>query len=383
MKKQGPSSDADSPEQIVSDAIDRQLSTLAAEIFRHGVPSTNQLEELERLSKLHCFLLGRMKRPHVRGRVFAIFFVLSAVVILLSLAYRRVSSSAVELDVKAANIEVDLTDSRENLLIPGELDEVLPLSHAEISGIETSDGPLDLQIGETLTLRTLQPARQMNMDLAVRFQQLGVPKDGPFSLNMSTAYAPGGRGLILTTAAPQPSSAHFAIVVPRNPSKVPQSLKDATAASDHIFNAVSASGRNLRIEMYPAQAQHAITILRNVEVKAIRFHTSQADEGSSILNGSAQVRDLGNSILIQSGDEVMVAGARLRVRELTFKDGQFQVSISSPSASLLFVGADPPRNVMPTLFERISARWPTQLYATLSAIVVLWIALAKWWKGTE
>jgi hypothetical protein len=96
------------------------------------------------------------------------------------------------------------------------------------------------------------------------------------------------------------------------------------------------------------------------------------------------VRDLGEHPLsIQPGDELDIVGAPLRIRQLIFKNGQFQVSLSSPKMSEIRLGVDPPRNLMPTVFERLSARWPTQLYATLSAIVLLWLAFKKWWKGAE
>jgi hypothetical protein len=381
-----------SAERIVSDAIDRHLADLAFKIGGDPLPLLEELERMRALSRLRESLTPTAEGQTSPGRrhLFGIAFVSAVAAILLCLAFLRVSSTAADFNVEASNVEIDFAGGGDSILIPGELEELIPLSHAEISGIENSDLPANAPTGDSLEL-PLQPQASggTNPTPSVQLQQLSPPKSGPFTLNLDTAYETGGRGIVLSTDANQTSTAQFNAPVPLKAGPTAGPVSSQTSSPGHKSpNAPTVgyivTGRKLRLELYPPKTQASVTILRNANVKAIRFQTAEPDHGTAVLGGSVFVRDLGDHPLpIQPGDELWFAGAPIRVRQLIFKNGQFQLSVSVPKASEIQLGVEPPRNLMPTIFERLSARWPTQLYTTLSAIVLLWLALEKWWKGQE
>ena len=375
----------ESVELIVSEAINRHLGDLAADLSRDPLPSPNQLERMEVLSRLRDSLVAEAKPPSNRRRIFGISVVLFIIAVLLCLAFWRVGSSAADFNVDASNVEVDFAGGGDSLLIPGEFEEAVQLSRAEVSGIETANLPPEVESGDTLQLEAVtQASGGTSTTLPIGFQQLSLPQKGGFSLNLDTAYGSGSRGIVLSTNADQTSTAHLNAPLPLNAAAATGTIRIIPAASKYRNEPMLVTGRKLRLELYPAKTQGSITVLRNVEVKAIRFQTAEPDHGTSVLGGSLFVRDLGeHPFSIQQGDELEVIGAPLRIRQLIFKNGQFQVSLSSPKSSKIRLGVDPPRNLMPTVFERLSARWPTQLYATLSAIVLLWLAFEKWWRGAE
>jgi hypothetical protein len=378
-----------SAERILSEAIDRHLADLASKIGGDPLPPLDELERMQALSRLRESLTptAEVKASPGRPHIFGIAFVSAVVAILLCLAFLRVSSTAADFDVEASNIELDFSGGGDSILIPGELEELIPLSHAEISGIESSDLPANAPTGDSLELPPPpQVSGGTNPTPSVELQQVSPPKSGPFTLNLDTAYETGGRGIVLSTVANQTSTAQFNAPIYPKPSPAGGSVSSQTSSPDHkSHNAPTVgymvTGRELRLELYPPKTQGSVTILRNVDVEAIRFHTAEPDHETAVLGGSAFVRDLGDHPLpIQPGDELDFAGAPIRVRQLIFNNGRFELSVSVPKASKIQLGVDPPRNLMPTIFERLSARWPTQLYATLSAIVLLWLALEKWWK---
>lgn len=380
----------ESTERIVSEAIDRHLADMASKLGNDPLPSLAELDRMEALSRLRDSLTPKSEPSSGHRHKLGIAFVSAVIAILLCLAFSRVCSTAADFTVEASNVEIDFAGGGESILIPGELEQLIPLSRAEISHIETSDLPTSVKATDSLEL-PVQPQTSggSNSSPTVQLQQLSPPNTGPFSMNLDTAYETGDRGIVLSMNAKLASTAQFNATIPPRTSSNPspansQGHPSGPTRPNEPIGVYLVSGRMLRLELYPSKNQGSLTILRNVDVKAIRFQTSEPDHGTSVLGGSVFVRDLGDHPLsIQPGDELEFTGAPLRVRQLIFKDGQFQLLASAPKASTIQLGVDPPRNLMPTIFERLSARWPTQLYATLSAIVLLWLALGKWWKGTE
>lgn len=360
------------PEQVVADAIDRHLTELGMELSRTPLPSESQLERMEALSRLRSSLTAPKKKTASGRRLFGICFVLFLIVALLWAGYWRVPSSTAEFDVKASNIELDFDDGGRNLLIPGEAEEALSVTHATVSGIEDSNLPPGVEAGDSLQLQ-----QDAGKDAPpVRLQQFAPPAAGPFSLHLGTSYQSKGRGLIMSIVAAQESTAHLSGPIPRKTGSV--------SAAQGPYDVGSVSGEKLRLELYPTASQGAVTILRNASIKAIRFQTEEPDHGTSVLGGSVFERDLGDHpVEIQSGDVLQITGASLHVRQLIFKDGVFQLALSSPKTTAILLGDDTPKNLMPTYLQRWSSLWPTQLYTTLSAIVLLWLGVGKWWKEEE
>lgn len=360
------------PERIIADAIDRHLAELGTELSKTPLPSESQLERMQALSRLRDSLTTPKKGIALGRRLFGVCFVLCLIVGLLVAGYRRVSSSAADFDVKALDIEMDFDGGVKDLAIPGEAEEALSLTQVTISGIEGSDLPPNVDAGDSLQLQ-----QDVGKDAPpIRLQQFMPPATAPFSLHLGSSYQSKGHGLILSMIAARESSAQLSGPLARKP------------ISGHpvhaSYDVLSLSGKKLRLDLYPTSSKETITILRNVTIKAIRFQTGEPGHGTSVLGGSIFERDLGDHPLeIQSGDVLQIAGAPLRVRQLVFKDGVFQLSLSSPRSSAIQLGDDSPKNLMPTLLQRWSSLWPTQLYTTLSAIVLLWLGLEKWWKGAE
>jgi hypothetical protein len=363
----------ETPEQIVADAIDRHLVELGAELKEEPLPSESQIERMVALSHLRDSLTPPEKTAAAGGRrFFGVCFVSCLITALLLAGYLRVQSSAVELNIEASSLEVDFDGGGKDLLIPGEDEEALSLTHATISGIEDSDLPPNADAGDSLQLR--QDASKNAAP--IRLQRFAPPATGPFSLILDTSYQPKERGLILSIASNQESTASMSGPVPR---------EDASGSSGPAsYDAMTLSGKKLRMEIYPVSSPDGITVLRNVTIKAIHFQTEEAEHGTSVLGGSIFERDLGDHPQqIQSGDSLQIEGAPLHLRQLIFKDGVYQLSLSSPKSSKIQLGEDNPKNLMPTFLQRWSSLWPTQLYTTLSAIVLLWLGIEKWWKDTD
>jgi hypothetical protein len=366
-----------SAERVVADAIERHMVKLGTELNADSLPSEKQLEEMLVLSRLRDSLKPPKKNTGLRRRLFSICFVAVLTAVLLWSGFYRVGSSAAEFNVKAASIQMDFEGGGKGLLIPGEDEEALSITHATVSGIERSDLLPDAGVGNSL---------QLYQDVGknappIRLQQFAPPDKGPFTLMLGTSYQPKGRGLVLLAPSEKNTSPQDSSVALMGP--VPQETKHGTPNAMG-YDAFTLYGKKLEVEFYPVPSSSGITVLRNVTINAIRFETDEVTRGTSVLGGSLFERDLGDRALdIQSGDILQIVGKPLHVRQLIFKDGVYQLSLSSPKSSKIQLGEDTPKDLMPTLLQRWIAIWPTQLYTTLSAIVLFWFGIQKWWKGED
>jgi hypothetical protein len=366
-----------SPEIVVADAIDRHLAGLGAELSTTPLPSEKQLEELLLLSRLRDSLKPPKKDTAPRHRLFNICFVVVLTAILLWAGFHRVASTAAEVNIKASSIQMEFEGGGKELPIPGEDEEALSLTHATVSGIEHSDLLPGAGIGNALQL-----SQASGKDaLPIRLQQFIPPGTGPFTLMLGTSYQPKGRGLVLTAPSDKKSPSRDSSVALMGP--LPQESRSAESKTTN-YDTFTLYGKNLQVEFYPIPSPSGITVLRNVTIKAIRFETDEKNRGTSVLGGSLFARDLGDKALeVESGDALQLEGSPLHVRQLIFKDGVYQLSLSSPKSSKIQLGEDTPKNLMPTLLQRWIALWPTQLYTALSAIVLFWFGIEKWWKEND
>jgi len=113
------------------------------------------IEAVERLLKLKAALPVPRKSLRL-GRIAGILVTVLSAALLFFRAYMKRSTTSVELEVRASRIELQLTDKRASLLIPGELGEVLALSSAQVAGVDEVD-PLITHDGGELHLRSGLP----------------------------------------------------------------------------------------------------------------------------------------------------------------------------------------------------------------------------------
>jgi hypothetical protein len=357
--------DANVSKEVLSEEIDRRLSLVSESISEGHSPTVEDLDILERLSRIKsvAFPTNNDRQKRKAG----IIALCVAVSLLLMAAYIRLPATAVELDVYVRQLNCQLASNGSGYLIPGEMGELVALRRVSIFGADDIDPP---SIGEGGNLKLELPPHA-GSDLAIRFQELALGTAST-TLQASVAYAPGLTGLVLATAGNHLSVARLGKVI---------SL-EGPLGKQKAIQPVRASGKSLRIELFPIDADRQFTILRDASISDLSFESGSR---SSLLRGVAIVKSLSQDrTLVQPGDRLELRSDRpLLIRELTLSKGEIHATISSAHATVIRLGDDPPLNLMPTIFEWARLRWPTQVYATLSALVALWFAFHRFWENSK
>ncbi len=365
------------PLELLSEEMARKRMALA-DALRKGVPpSAEDLDSLERLSKLKSILSAD---DNGRKKKIDIGFLCVAALLLIGLILVRVPSTAVDLDVRTTKVRLTLTDQRSATMIPGELGEILVLKQARVSG---ADEVLPPTVGESGSFELKQfiasteatPHRDAE-DFAVRLQEIAIPSDSPLTIAVGVAYAADSRGLVLEASGSKPSTARFGQVIPLGKEV------DRAKTVRYAISPVRATGNNLTLELFPANAERRLTVFRDMNVSEIFFDDS---DHSSLLGGLAFIKSAGEAgVPLQPSDRLTIRSAGpMLVRELTLAKGELKATLSAPHVTTLQLGEDSPRNLMPTLFEWIRFRWPNHFYATLSALAALWLATRRWWESSK
>jgi hypothetical protein len=340
------------------------------------VPSNSDLDALDRLIRFKQILAPR-KNEHRKSLEIA--FLCTLALVLIGLTFIRVPSTAVDLEVRATKLRMKMTSERSPSLIPGELGEILVLRQARVFGADEVSPPAVTETG-SFELRQLVPQNptpaRASDDMAIRLQEISIPANTPLEVSLSVAYAADSRGLVFEALATKPSTARFGEVVP---------IVGAGSNGHSIqfaIRPVRATGKNLVLELFPANSERQLTVFRDAGISEISFE----DAGhSTILGGSALIRSgPEGGIRVQPSDHFRIrSSSPMLVRELTLNKGELRALLSVPRATAIVSGEDASDNLMPTLFESMRARWPTQLYATLSALVVFALALRNWWETSK
>jgi hypothetical protein len=318
-------------------------------------------------------------RKNGHRKLIEIAFLCTLALLLIGLTFIRISSTAIDLEVRATKVRMTLTNERSPSLIPGELGEILFLRQARISGAEEVLPPAVAETG-SFELRQLvpqnpTPARGSD-ELSVRLQEISIPANTPLQVSLSVAYAADFRGLVFEASATKPSTARFGEVVPILASG------SNSRSIQYAIRPVRATGRNLVLELFPANSERQLTVFRDTGISEISFE----DAGhSTILGGSALIRSgAEGGVRLQPSDHLAIrSSGPMLMRELTLSKGELRALLSVPRATTIVSGEDASDNLMPTLFEWLRARWPTQLYATLSALVALALAVRNWWEMSK
>jgi hypothetical protein len=365
------------PLELLSEEMARKRTALVG-MLREGVPpSSEDLDSLERLSKLKGILSAENNR---RRKKVEIGFLCLTALLLIVLTFVRIPSTAVDLDVRATRVKLTLTAHRPPTLIPGELGEILALKQVRVSGADQllpptvgESGSFELRQFEFPTETALQRG---SGNFAVRLQEISIPSDSPITITVGVAYSAESRGLDFDTSGSQPSTARFGQVIPL------QTNANNAEPGRYAISPVRAIGNNLSLELFPANAERQLTVFRDMQVSEISFEEAGH---SSILGGSVFIRSGAVAgVPLQPSDRLTIRSTSpMIVRELTLAKGELKAKLSAPHATTTRLGEDRPLDLMPNLFEWIRFRWPNQLYATLSALAALWLATRRWWESSE
>jgi hypothetical protein len=363
--------------ELLSEEISRKQAALAGGL-RNGIPPTvDDIDAVERLSRLKTLFPAH---DNGRRKKIEIGLLCVTALTLVGLTFVRMPSTAVDLDVRATKVKLTLTDQRSATLIPGELGEILGLKQARVSG---ADEVVPAAFGESgsFELKQFVPETETashrgSEDLTVRLQEISIPLDSPLSITVGVAYAANLRGLVFEASGSKPSTARFGEVIP-----VGKEVHDAKKVR-YAISPVRATGKDLMLELFPANAELQLTIFRDLQVSEVSFENAGH---SSILGGLAFIKSGGDaSVPLQPSDRLTIRSASpMFVRELALAKGELKATLSAPRATTLQLGEDSQRNLMPTLFEWIRFRWPNQLYGTLSALAALWLVTRRWWESSE
>jgi hypothetical protein len=365
--RSAPSGDVPSPLDRLSKEIDAKLDALAAGPRAPGATtSARELVQVERLIRVRDLLLKRNAPSRHRSLIVVGVAVLAAMG--LWAAYTERPNADVELELQTTRAHLELPRVAEAPLVPGELGEMLALSRATVSGMEEADPPVTPG-RDSLELREAEARPGVPRDqLALRLQGLALPTAGPFSLTVAASYGPGTKGFSLSTSKGA-STVHFSEVI---------AVSDEAGGQLLQPRPVSARGKTLKVELFP-QVDAELTVLRNVPIASITF-----DKGMSpIVGGRVLVADLPSSqIAILPGDELEIAGGQLLVRQVSYRAGIVKVTLSGRDVATLGLGLGSKRSLIPTYLDWIRARWPGQLYATVTALLAALFGIGRWWKGS-
>lgn len=366
-KKEDAANPATSPRAVLSAEIKRRLTLIADRLNNAEVPTGEELEALKRLRDLESTL----PRPQASLlKKTGQWVLILSTFLMFSLAFVRLPSTRVDVEVRLNGLTVTMQPGGSDSLIAGERGEVLALKTARISGDTSRDFAFDVDPASIDSPRFEQMSIPAGKPCAAARRRIGtgsqaavgsIPeKDtpcGPSTLRIELGFDKGARGIALEASGSQPATA---------------SLNTGTD-----FSPGSASGNKLRVELYPATGQKSIVVARNLAASGVTY---ELDGETSVLGGKIFVQShLSQEIPIRSGDRLQIdTDEPAYVREMSLADGEIKADLSYLKATRVWLGNPAPLNLMPTVFDWIRARWPTQLYATITAIVAAWLAVKGW-----
>lgn len=352
--------------RALSEKKRQRLLALAASAELDGtVPAKDDLDELERIDRLKAVLKFQVNSQRRIWEVAALIF--TAILLLVS-AYFRVPSIPIDVDVRATQIRFKLTTGSEKTLIPGESGQILALNSATLSGMEsaiteghrTDQDPLELD-------RPSLPnpgSKTHTPGAPVQLEAITLPRSTKFTVTTAVAYSGAARGILLETSGDASVSALF--MEPALPLPYP----------------VTVEGKEITFELFPADATEPLAIFRNARVSEICFE----DAGQSTLLGGTVYVSGGESggLALRPSDLLKLQSDKpLFLRELSLVKGELHLILSTSDATLATLGGVSTRNLRPTWFQWVLAKWPNQLYATLTAWIGVWLALRRWWSSAE
>jgi len=365
-------------EEQLSQETERRVCALADKFRKGAEVTSDELDGIENLQRLKALLPAQKATPtrQIDAVLLCVFVVLLAVMMIV-----RVPSTAVDVEVHATKIQMKLAPQKDVLDIPGEHGEILSLKQALIARADeiipstsVEDRNLDLREAKAAAGGAAKgvPCESF-IDLGVRLQQISLPSNSSLSLVVGVAYSTQSRGLLFEPSSAEDSVAKFAEVTPAT-------VDCKNSATPPYFRPYRVSGKEMSLELFPSDQAGELTVFRDLHVVEITFMDG---ENSSILSGALHVRNSAQATMtLQPSDRLMLQSRNsIVVRELVLSKGELKALVSVPRATAIQYGEDTWQDAMPTLLEWVHFRWPTELYAALSALVGLWLAARRWWGG--
>jgi len=375
--KQPPATEKGTVAEGLSYLFAKGLSDVTRDMNEGILPGSEDIDKLERLTKIKAFLAtqgaGRRKR-------YELIALCLAILLFGALNLVRLRTTAADIEISATRVHISLDAQDATSLIPGETGQILALRHARVSGAEKILPP---NVGENGSFEIKQLAASDSLalkrdpeDLAVRLQEIALPGGSSESIVAGVAYVADARGLTIETSGSTPVEAVFGRVIPI------QTTPNGGKSLGYAISPVRVAGNNLSFELLPTKGTSELTVFRDIRVSQITFEDSGR---STILGGAAFIK--GNSsapIQLQPSDRFTIqSDTPMLLRELTLTKGELKARLSAPRAKDILLGDDSPRNLMPTWFQWIRYRWPSELYATISALIVAWLAIRRWMESSE
>jgi hypothetical protein len=396
----------------VRSVLEKELHALVERVGAQ-VPTEEEMDRLEKLARLDSLLppIPPAKRSRWRVNGGRTVLVLVCAVTLGALVVMRVNRTRVEFDIRASAATLSFDDDVADIirgtlrhlrlqlpiqpersgylgvvdrtsakldrifertykgreqLVPNQWGQEVSLVRANVAGkcnlkqddreitlAEPLDGHTD---GESLSAR------------AVRLTSLSIPNNGG-RLHVGVEYRVGQSGITIASSGDDGMQADFTRAV------VAQVIDDETpkhAAPKHEYRLqrVSVQGDDLELGLYPLNTGRPLTILRDKRVSHVSF-TYSGDQGrSSIEKATLAIADRDSSVVeLLPGDSLHFEGTTT-VRQLTYADGTFTVTMSAEVTELEADG----RDLMPSRFEWLRARWPANFYASLVALTGIVLA---------
>jgi hypothetical protein len=359
----------------LSAMIAGRLSDIARKIDKGEEPSSDDVDSLDRLSKIKKSFATLKRERSKRWELVLLCFVA-----LLSglLAFVRLTSTAADVEIRSTKIQLTLQTPQSATLIPGELGQILSLKDARVAGADSvrpaavaENGSFEVKafVPETRSDKTLSTEES-----AVRLQEIALPGNSLMKITIGIAYDGDLRGLTLATSGAQAVKVALGQVIqvdrdPNNPKLM-----------QYGISPIRAEGKGLSLELIPTKTDRELTIFRDIHVSQIDF---EDENHSTVLEGNVYVKGGADVTLKPSDQFTILSDEPMLLRELTLTKGELTVRLSAQKAKTLRLGYAPPRSLIPTVFQWIRYRWPSELYATFSALIVAWLAIRKWIGTSE
>ena len=206
---------------------------------------------------------------------------------------------------------------------------------------------------------------------AVRLQEIALPGNSLMKITVGVAYDGDLRGLTVAVSGPNAVKVALGQVIPV------ESNANNSSLTQYGINSVRAEERTYGSKFIPTNSDRELTVFRDIHVSQIDFKDG---DHSTILGGNAYVMDgAGAGTTVRPSEQFTIQSDEpMLLRELTLTKGALKVRLSAQKAKTLSLGSAPSYSLVPTMFQWIRSRWPSELYASLSALVVAWLAVRKW-----
>jgi hypothetical protein len=362
-------------ESATSEVLARRVADLEARaIETNGEVDTHLLEEAERLARLRSIGLGLQPKPRRRWPVAAAFLATVAVGSLL--AFGRMSSTEIELSVRALEVSLELT--RDQVLMDG-----WPVAELGIVGARHLQLPREIDLERSMTSLRLTPEPVAQEDGRIR---------------LGTVFAPAGTRVRVQSLS---ELDRYRVSLSGPPSSLQVDLSGPVriSAGSRRGSADFSVPRSLQVEWGEAplsldlEARNGSPeFLPELEVRGLslqRIEEHAAGGGttvrqpSTVLSGHLYYESLdGRSRQLRVHERLRFTSAKGQLHRLQLDQGALDLRFHGVVEGMRTGSDGNPRSLMPTWLEWLRARqglalvWGAALY-----VVGLFAGLTRWMRA--